>query len=275
MKTIIKIASYLLLLASMVGCSEMNFDINYDSSLPPTSDDRPWGDYITTFGRVVPDANNPLVITDNNEVLFIYEIDSSVLTMDDVAGMGRNTGGRVLINYNIINIMEKDAYHVRLNRIYDLSIGQIEVVDGQAMEGGSKSLLQDPASPSFASLGGGYINLGIEYTSNELPTSSSPNIRLYFDSTASTEDTAMFALVYEAPEGVVVAPTTTHTKWICYACPDGENDEIYQLCSKAQVVAFQFCWWNSMNDFSAGYNTDKVNLFYPSSGQTGGRWMIW
>ncbi len=274
MKTIIKIATFLLLFAGFAGCSAMDYAPNYDASEPPMSGGS-WGKYITDFGRVVTDANNPVVITDNNDVLLITDIDSNVLTMDDVAGMGSGTNGRVLINYTITSTWEDSSYRVCLNRIYDLSIGQIEVVDGQAMEGGSKSLLQDPASPSFVTLGGGYINIGIEYTSNELPTSSSPNIRLYFDSTASTEDTAMFSLVYDAPEGVVVAPTTTHTKWICYACPDGENDEIYQLCSKAQVVAFQFCWWNSMNDFSAGYNTDKVNLFYPSSGQTGGRWMIW
>lgn len=274
MKTIIKIASYLLLLASMVGCSEMDFDINYDSSLPPTSDDRPWGDYITTFGRVVPDANNPLVITDNNEVLFINEIDSSVLTMDDVANMGRNTGGRVLINYNIINIMETDAYHVRLNRIYDLYLGQIEVVDGEAIEGGSMSLLQDPASPSYATLGGGYINIGIEYTSNEQPSSSSPDVKLYFDSTASTEDTAIFSLVYDASDDAVVAPDPIQTKWISFACPDGQYGEIYQFCSKAQLVTFQYCWWSSLSNPAAGY-ISKVNLLYPSSGETGGRWMIW
>ena len=119
--------------------------------------------------------------------------------MDDVANMGRNTGGRVLINYNIINIMETDAYHVRLNRIYDLYLGQIEVVDGEAIEGGSMSLLQDPASPSYATLGGGYINIGIEYTSNELPSSSSPDVKLYFDSTASTEDTPLTSLPFKTP----------------------------------------------------------------------------
>lgn len=275
-----------------VSSCSADMDIYYDSTNSPG--DVEWGDYITAFGTVVEDAYNTVVVTDDGDVLFVTEKDNSI-SWEEVEAMGEQANGRVLINYSIVYVQEKSLV-VRLNRIYDLHMATIESFQSQPFENEGAGedegdeqnkddndegyvdesvwLGCDPAMPYMASLGGGYVNVCVNYPSTLSPDEVLPNVRLLHDNSASTFDTAIFYLCYEAPEGSMEGDyIPTQSVWFSFVPPDGPYGNIYVHCYNANIIAFQWCWWLDEHNYSAGYNTENVSVMYSNLGEGGSRWM--
>lgn len=214
-------------------------------------------EYVTAFGRL--DSDQMCIVADNGTTLHIAEIgtQSSQEEIDE-------REGRVLFNYTILGNSAQGGFDVRLNCFYPLEVKDMEVYRANTSEGGVYaaveesepewkdedfvSLLEAPALPYEVSVGGGYINVNVCYTSTITPAEQVPDVELYYDADSSTDDTVVLQLVAEPEEEMYDPSAKTRFRWFSFRIVD----EIAAKVQGAGIYAFYWCWWLEEGNPNAG-----------------------
>ncbi len=237
-----------------VACSA---DMNGDMYMPEK--DNP--DYITAFGML--DSEQMRVVADNGTTLHITDLGGQT-SMEDI----ESHEGRVLINYTILGNNYEGGFSIRLNRFYPLEVKDLEIYDGDdhpELESVAEwkdenfvSLLDAPAMPYEASIGGGYININVCYTSAISPDNEMPDVELYYDTTCSTFDTAVLQLVCEREEEMYESGAKNHFRWFSFRI----GKLVEALIVDTNIYAFHWCWWAEEGHPEAGVKeyTSVMNI---------------
>lgn len=246
---------------AVAACSaEMNGDMYIEGAAP---------DYITAFGRLVNDQM--YIEADNGTTLHIVEIGAQT-SHEEIA----TRKGRVLFNYTILGNNYEGGFSIRLNRFYPLEVKDLEIYDGDdhpELESVAEwkdenfvSLLDAPAMPYEASIGGGYININVCYTSTISPDNEMPDVELYYDTTCSTFDTAVLQLVCEREEEMYESGAKNHFRWFSFRI----GKSVEALIVDTNIYAFYWCWWLEEGNPNAGvgeYTSVMHSDFYGSSAE--------
>lgn len=234
-------------------------------------------EYVTAFGKL--DSDQMCIVADNGTSLHIAEIgaQSSEEEIDE-------REGRVLVNYTILGNSAQGGFDVRLNCFYPLEVKDMEIYragtsdseesvyaavaesEPEWKDGDFVSLLEAPAIPYEVSVGGGYINVNVCYTSTIAPTEEVPYVDLYYDSDSSTGDTAVLQLVAEPEEEMYDPSAKTRFRWFSFRIVD----EIFADVQSADIYAFYWCWWLEEGNPNAGieeHTSVMHSNFYGSSAE--------
>lgn len=253
---------------AVAACSaEMNGDMYIEGATP---------DYITAFGRLVNDQM--YIEADNGTTLHIVAIGTQT-SHEEIA----TRKGRVLFNYTILGNNPQGGFNVRLNCFYPLEVKDMEIYYAQQpsesdvyaavvenepewKDGDFVSLLKAPVIPYEVSVGGGYINVNVCYTSTIASTDSVPDVDLYYDANSSTGDTAVLQLVAEPQEDMYTPRAKNHFRWFSFRIVD----EVFAEVQRAGIYAFYWCWWLEEGNPNAGigeYTSVMHSDFYGSSAE--------
>lgn len=209
--------------------------------------------YTTTFGMLEEDMQS--IVADNGTRLHIAELGTQTSTEEL-----NKKRGRVLFNYTILGNNPSGGFNIRLNRFYPLEVKDLEVYDGDGYcypeaeeladwkDEDFVSLLEAPAMPLEASIGGGYININVCYTSTVPPEKDMPDVELYYDATCSTGDTAVLQLVCESEEDMYEKGAQNHFRWFSFRI----GKLVEMLITETNIYAFHWCWWAEDGNPEAG-----------------------
>lgn len=221
-------------------------------------------DYVTAFGML--DSELMVIVADNGTTLHIGEIGAQT-SAEEVA----EHDGRVLFNYTILGNSYSGGFDIRLNRFYPLEIRDMRIFDSADTEYQSVgkvtdewkgenfiSLLEAPAMPYELSVGGGYININVCYTSVVEPSEGRPDVNLYYDVVSSTDDTAVLQLVGEDDKALYGENAKTRFLWFSFRIVD----EVAAHIEQANIYAFYWCWWLDEGNPKAGVKeyTSVMNM---------------
>lgn len=211
------------------------------------------GGYNATFGVLEEGAQT--IVADNGTILHIVELGNQTSSEEL-----NSKQGRVLFNYTILGNNPAGGFNIRLNRFYPLEVKDLEIYAGDADHSSGVqsvadwkdedfvSLLEAPAMPYEVSIGGGYININVCYTSTISPDEEMPDVELYYDATCSTGDTAVLQLVCEREEEMYERGARAYFRWFSFRI----SKEIEVLTSETNIYAFHWCWWVEDGNPSAG-----------------------
>lgn len=232
-------------------------EINGDMYMPDGANP----DYITAFG--ILDYEQMRIAADNGTTLHIAEIGTQS-SQEEIA----EREGRVLFNYTILGNNPQGGFNIRLNRFYPLEVKDLEIYDGDdhpELESVAEwkdenfvSLLDAPAIPYEVSIGGGYININVCYTSAISPDNEVPDVELYYDTTCSTLDTAVLQLVCEREEEMYESDAKNHFRWFSFRI----GTLVESLIVDTNIYAFHWCWWSEEGRPEAGVKeyTSVMNI---------------
>lgn len=208
-------------------------------------------EYITAFGTIA--EGERVIVSDNGVKLHIsivgnqtseQEIDSRV--------------GRVLVNYTILGNNPKGGFDIRLNRFYPLEIKDMVFFDAKSDKSAGEredwkdedfvSLLEAPTMPYDVSIGGGYVNVNVCYSSTLAPEEHLPEVTLYYDADSSTADTALLQLVGESEALMYFPNAELRFRWFSFRI----TEEIEALIADTAIYAFHWCWWAEEGNPLAG-----------------------
>lgn len=237
-----------MLALTLGACSDGDIG-DHNSPAGPNTDSDTSATYSTTFGQL--DAASETIITDNGEHFTIAEYGSQLAGVDLA-----HYNGRVSFNYSILGVdAANDGYFIRLNRFYKLVVKDIVLPSNEQASQLSSPLyesvapdteedeeleieliLEQPALPYQANVSGGYINIYVCYRSDLTPDIVTPDMDLYCDLAASTDDTLCFQLIYRNVDG-----WGEHNcfQWFSFRIVE----EIMPQASSAQLYAFYWKWW--------------------------------
>ncbi len=240
-------------LASVACSAEMNGDMYMPDAEKP--------DYITAFGTLI--LEKMCVEADNGTTLHIAELGNQT-SVEDV----ETHQGRVLINYTILGNNYEGGFNIRLNRFYKLEVKDMELFDASSEESRSPghidedwldedfvSLLEAPVMPYEVSIGGGYVNVNVCYTSSEEDV---PDVDLCYDVASSTSDTAVMQLVGEEEDSMFDEGAKTRFRWFSFRIVE----DVVPLIGDAHIYAFYWCWWAEEGRPEAGVKeyTSVMNI---------------
>lgn len=231
-KRVWKCVTLATLLMLGVACSAEMDNLDMESSQ----------NYITTFGMLA--QHEQVIVADSGVRLHIQELGRQT-SIEEVY----QRAGRVFFNYTILGNNPQGGFNIRLNRFYPLEVRDMMLFEATT-EGKSVgdvgdwkdedfvSLLQAPAMPYDVSVGGGYININVCYpalSANE----QVPNVALYYDVNASTDDTAVLQFVASSEEHKYDSKTQTQFLWFSFRI----TEDIESLIADASIYAFYWRWW--------------------------------
>lgn len=210
-------------------------------------------EYATAFGML--SENGSTITTDANVLLLIVEYGRQT-SAEEVA----TKSGRVIVNYKILGNNPAGGFYIRLNRFYPLVVKDVMWFDSEEealrsamgstptnewLDDNFVSLLDAPYMPSEVSVGGGYINVNINYLSVEERV---PEVDLYFDVESSTEDTAVMQLVGKGSEDMYLSEASLRNLWFSYRVTERVKEELQDV----GIYAFYWRWWQNLADLSEG-----------------------
>lgn len=248
MKRIFKIVLIALIASVGVACTAaMDFDINLNAP----GEAGPEGECIITFGEL--DFDHGLFVADSGLKLYIEQLDPSIAWSD----LEVIDNQRALINYSLVAMIDVESYSVRLNRIYDIVVKDAIFYDSGDNGGVEWSPLH-PAMPYQASFSGGYINVNVHYPAIAGPEVTMPDIRLFCNLEASTDDTLMLQLYHNAAMGFDSENASIYSIWYSFRVGGDWLEE----AEDADIFAFQWSWWANENDHSKGCKTDNMSVMF-------------
>lgn len=204
-------------------------------------------EYITAFGTMV--EGERVIIADSGVRLHIGVVGNQTSEQEVDSRVGR-----VLVNYTILGNNPQGGFDVRLNRFYPLEVEDMVLFE-QGVEMSEEwkdedfvSLLEAPIMPYEVSIGGGYVNVNVCYTSTLAPEQHLPQVTLYYDANSSTADTALLQLVGESDEEMSASDAEVRFRWFSFRI----TEEIEALIAETSIYAFHWCWWAEENNPQAG-----------------------
>lgn len=214
-------------------------------------------DFVTAFGNL--DAENYTIMTDAGVRLNIVELGVQTSEQEVAA-----REGRVMFNYSILGNSLSGGFDVKLNRFYPLVVKDMRQYDAEEEHASEAtrtpqpnddwldedfvSILEAPYMPYEVSIGGGCINVNVYYFSTENLESRTPEVELYYDTEASTEDTAVMQLVGREYEDMFTKEASMRNVWFSFRV----TEEIEEKISEVGLYAFYWCWWVNVNDRAEG-----------------------
>jgi hypothetical protein len=265
MKRVYKIVVALLGVAMLSSCS-VNMDIEFGpgGGMPP-DEENAQGDYVASFGTLVL---QPLyILTDEGKELSVVEM-APTIGWNELESVVEG-GGRALFNYTILSSQALNQFAVRLNKVSEIFIEDINFYDSGTV-GGVESMLIHPAMPYQATYSGGYVNVNVYYNSSLSPLESRPDISLNCDLATSTDDTLMLQLRYQNQEWNTNPYGPLQSAWFSFRMPE----EYLERAELANIFAFQWCWWISDSNYGEGIDKGRVSIMYTDSYTEGGRLAI-
>ena len=249
----------------MASCASMD----PIGDMAPGAADR--GEYATAFG--VFDKESGRIISDEGVTMDIAYCGPQT-SWYDLERSAEATGGRIFFNYTMRDYIPEENYAVIvLNRLYDLFVEEVGVIDETTEDGVVANILSlQPAMPYQASYSGGYINIRVYYSSEYSPSVRRPQMALDCDLLGSKLPSICFYLSHKADEddNIDSEKALLRDAWFSFRV----SDELQEVLAQAELFVFRWCWWLSDGDHSQGYNSEHYSTLVFGSGESSERALV-